>query len=119
MSMRWLVPAAAAIARRLLSAMPSVRADSTTASSRRSFGVGAVMYHMVHLGHGIPGNRDRGRAARTGVSVVHRRGALARADAEHPFGPPSGRRSDPRGQRGDRQATGTAAGTLAGDGDGT
>src|SRR5580692_12334731 len=115
MSIRWLVPAAAAIARRLLSAMPSVRADSTTASSRRSFGVGAVMYHMVHLAHGIPGNRDRGRAARTGVSVVHRRGALAGADAEHALGPPAGRRPDPGGQRGDGQPAPASAVALAGD----
>src|ERR1700734_4551086 len=114
MSIRWLVPAVAAIARRLLSAMPSVSADSTTALSRRSFGVEAVMYHMVHFRHGIPGNRDRGRAARTGVSVVHRRGALAGADAEHAFGPPAGRRPHPGGQRGDGQAAPAAILALGG-----
>src|ERR1700748_2104203 len=87
MSMRWLAPAASAMARRLLSEIPSARATSTTAASSFCFGVriglALAMYQMVHEPYGTFLQHPLQRAPRPGVAPLPRPRPLAGDDRQH------------------------------------
>src|SRR6201994_2732118 len=117
MSMRWLVPAASAMARRLLSEIPSARATPTTAASSFCFGVrvglALTMYQMVHEPYGTFLQHPVQRAARSGVAPLPRPRPLARDDREHHQPAPPGYRPRAGRQRGHGQAAWPARGPLA------